>query len=200
MQTFTQTDAGATTHEFNVPGNYFVLLACTNVMNVRFYKAGRQLDLATITGLLAGVEATLGVWDPKAPNFAFDKVAVDTTAADTFTIGIGNGQVRYNRSQGSASITSITNQTSGDTNTNKTATNASAQLIAANAARRYLLVQNKDATGRIWLNFGAGAATQANGIKLEPGETYEREFAVPTQAIQAIGDAASNANIVVVEG
>lgn len=89
--------------------------------------------------------------------------------------------------------------TTGDANTAKTVTNASAQLMAANTARKYLAIQNKDAAGTVWVNFGAGAATQANGFMLGPGESYEREVAVSTLAIQAIGDAASNGNVVVIE-
>lgn len=86
------------------------------------------------------------------------------------------------------------------TNTQKTVTNVTGQLIAGNTARNYLLVQNKDATANLYLNFGAGAATVANGVKIPPGGNFELNSNLSTDAIQAIGDTASNANIVVVEG
>lgn len=83
-------------------------------------------------------------------------------------------------------------------NTQKTVTNASASLVAANAAREYLLIQNKDASGNIYINFGA-AATVANGVLIPPKSTFILDSNILTAQIFAIGDIASNANIVVVE-
>lgn len=75
---------------------------------------------------------------------------------------------------------------------------ASAEALAANTARKYLLIQNKHATGVIYANFGA-AATTANGIKIGPGENFPFEWNAPTNAIHLIGDVA-NADVVIVEG
>ncbi len=85
------------------------------------------------------------------------------------------------------------------TNTGVTVTNASQQFLAANASRKYLLIQNKDATGTIYVNFGA-AATVANGVRLTPGAVYEMTGMPPNNSINIIGDIASNANVVLVEG
>lgn len=199
MQTYSQTFAGATTWVLNVPGKYFTTLACNSAVNVRFFKGGKQLDLGQITGLLAGLEVTLG--ELNDPAAAFDRVEIDVTAADTVQVGIGNGQARYNRS--ASSVTVVTNkqpQSGAFANTAKTVTNASAQLVAANSSRQYLLIQNKDTAGSVYVNFGAGAATTANGVKIEPGGSYEMAATQSTQALQAIGDIASNANVLVVEG
>lgn len=199
MQTFTQTFAGATTWTLNVPGKYFTTLACGSTINVRFYKGGAKLDLGDITALLAGLEVGPmgGINDP----MAFDRVEIDVQAGDTVQVGIGNGQTRYNRANASVVVTSNKNpQTAAFANTQKTVTNASAQIVAANATRQYLLVQNKDAAGIVYLNFGAGAATAANGIKIAAGGVFEMAGVQSTQAIQAIGDIASNANVVLVEG
>lgn len=84
-------------------------------------------------------------------------------------------------------------------NTQKTVTNASASLLAANATRKYLLIQNKDASGDIYINFGA-AATTANGLKIAAGASYELNSTILTAGIFAIGTIASNPNIVVIEG
>lgn len=86
------------------------------------------------------------------------------------------------------------------TNAQRTVTNASATMIAANAARRYLLIQNNDATGNIFVRLDGGIATAATGIKIPPGGYYENFAPAPTGAIVAIGDIASNANVVTVEG
>lgn len=195
MQTFSQSFAGATTWTLNVPGKYFTTLACSNAINVRFYKGGKQLDLGTITGLLSGLEVTLGnIGDLEA---AFDRIEVDVTGADTVTIGIGNGQARYNRSQGSVAVTNVSGAM---TNAQATVTSTSATLKAANALRRYLLIQNNDASGDIFVRLDGTAATLTTGVKIPAGGSYELQGFVPTGLITAIGNIASNANVVVVEG
>ena len=77
---------------------------------------------------------------------------------------------------------------------------ASGQLLAANSARQYLMVQNQDAAATIWLRFGATAATKAAPcVKLGPGATWEWDSVGLTQAVQAIADIAT-ANVTVLEG
>lgn len=210
MQTFQQTFGSATTWELNVAGSYFSTLECSQTVNVRFYLGGKQLDLGEIKGLAAGLEVAFGV----GVN-SFDRVQIDVQAGDTVKVGIGNGQARYNR--GAANVTvmgtpsvTVANQPlvtvaqntqtrAAFANTAATVTTASAQLSAANAGRQYLLIQNKDTAGSIWINFGA-AATQANGVKIGPGGAWESGSVTPSNAVFAIGDLANNANVVVVEG
>jgi len=196
MQTYDLTFTGAGTVEMNVPGKYFALLACNNAVTVRFFLGGKRLDLGEISNVLSGLECTLGDIGDIAP--AFDRVQIQTAGADTVTIGIGNGQSRYNRG-GQSSVT-ITNVNGPFSQAVATVTTAAAALAAAAPTRRYLLVQNKDAAGSIWLNFGGAAATQANGIKIPPGGAYECQGFAPTGSISALGDIASNANIIVVQG
>lgn len=197
MQTFSQFFATATTWELNVGGNYFTTLDCSNTVNVRFFKGGKLLDLGEIKGLLSGLEVTLGNIG-EAP--AFDRVQVDVQAGDTVKIGIGNGQARYNRGQASVSILSAKQpQSALFNNQQKTVTNASAVLLAANANRQYLMVQNKDGGGSVFLSFGT-AATTANGVRVIPGGAFELVGTQTTQAIYAVGDIASNANVTTVEG
>jgi hypothetical protein len=195
MQTYTQTFAGTQTWTMNVPGKYFTTLLCTNPINVRFYKGGKQLDLGQVSGLLAGLEVTLGnLSDTEA---AFDRIEVDVTGADTVQIGIGNGQARYNRSQGSVAITNVNGAFA---NTQDTVTSASTTIVAANPLRRYLLIQNNDASGDIFVRLDGVAATLTTGVKIPAGGSYELQGYVPTGAVTAIGSIASNANILTVEG
>lgn len=196
MQTYSQTFAAPTTWELNVSGSYFTTLECESSVNVRFYKGGKLLDLGEIKGLMAGLDVTL----PAEGGAAFDRVQIDVQAGDTVKIGIGNGQARYNRGQ--ASVTVITNvqpKSALFDNQAKTVTNVSAVLLAANAARQYMLIQNKDAIGALYLSFGK-AATAANGVRIIPGGYFELVGTQCTQEIHAIGDIASNANVVTVEG
>jgi hypothetical protein len=76
-----------------------------------------------------------------------------------------------------------------------TATTTSAQLVPANAARKFIMVQNKDLTLDIYLGFGV-TATTANGFLLKAGATMTLDSAVCTNAINTICPAGSNANIV----
>lgn len=195
MQTFSQSFTSSTTWTLNVPGKYFTTLACSNPINVRFYKGGKQLDLGQISQLLAGLEVTLGnIGDTEA---AFDRIEIDVTGTDTVQVGIGNGQARYNRSQGSVAVTNVNG---AFTNINATVTNTSNMLRAANAARRYLLIQNNDTSGDIYVRLDGGTATTATGVKIAAGGSYELAGFVPTGGVTAIGSIASNANVVVVEG
>lgn len=101
---------------------------------------------------------------------------------------------------GSVPVSNLPANQGAFTNTAKTVTNASASLVAANAARRYLEIQNKDAAGSIFVNVAGAAATTANGRKIGPGESWALSVYMPTGEVFAIGDAGSNANIVVIEG
>lgn len=80
----------------------------------------------------------------------------------------------------------------------KTVTNASAQLLPANPNRKYLLIQNKDLAGIIYLNV-SGAATIANGLPLKPNDVYTFEGFQLYNEFRAIGDIANNPNILVIE-
>lgn len=86
------------------------------------------------------------------------------------------------------------------TSAGATVANASGQLLAANANRRYLEIQNNGAAGAIFVNVAGVAATVSNGRKIQPGESWVLRGYVPAAAVFAIGDAASNANVVVIEG
>lgn len=81
-----------------------------------------------------------------------------------------------------------------------TVTNASANILAAKANRRYLLIQNNDATGIVFINLAGGVAAAATGIKIGVGASIEIQGYVPNGVITAIGSIASNANVTVVEG
>lgn len=76
---------------------------------------------------------------------------------------------------------------------------ASAQLVAANTARKYLLIQNQDAANSIWIRFGAAATAGAGSIEIAAGAQYILDNRVSGQVVNAIALVA-NANITVVEG
>lgn len=81
----------------------------------------------------------------------------------------------------------------------KTVTSANTVMVATNANRKYLLIQNKDATGIIYITFSA-MSTIAGGIEIKPGGSFELNSNILTGAVNAIGSIASNNNVIVLEG
>ncbi len=73
-------------------------------------------------------------------------------------------------------------------------------MLAAKANRRYLLIQNNDPIGDIYVNLSGSAATATTGILIKAGESFELNGFCTTAAIQAIGTIASNSKVIVVEG
>ena len=130
----------------------------------------------------------------------FSRLRVSHASGSTQTVKliISKGK-RAGSAQVSGSIT-VAGQNGAFTNANKTVTNASGQLLAANASRRYLLIQNNDSAGDIYVRLDGATATTATGVKIAPGGSYEIQGYAPTGAITAIGSIASNANVVTVEG
>lgn len=126
------------------------------------------------------------------------RISHQDAAEQAVTLIVSKGK-KAGSAQVGGSIT-VAGQQGAFTSTQKTVTNASGQLAAAKAARRYLLVQNNDLTGIIYVNLSGAAATAANGIKVNPGGSIELQGYVPSGAITAIGSIASNANVVLVEG
>jgi hypothetical protein len=82
-----------------------------------------------------------------------------------------------------------------------TVLSASVLTVPANAARKYLMIQNNDAAGIIYIALdGDPAVTAANGFKVIAGGSIELAQFVPTGDITLIGSIASNANVILAEG
>lgn len=127
----------------------------------------------------------------------FTQLILNNSGASAITgvIAINDDDAIDNRIAGTVSI-------SGGTNLGNSApavTTASTVLIAANANRKYLLIQNNHGAGIIYLNFSA-PATVGNGLRVKPDGAYESTGqAVHLGAVNVIGDVANNA-VIVVEG
>ncbi len=82
--------------------------------------------------------------------------------------------------------------------TSVTVTNASSVIAAADTFGRNVFVQNNDATGIVYLNLSGTAVADGTMITLAAGGD---SITIPniTNAIEAIGSIASNANVVVIE-
>ena len=186
----TQISAGARL-EFYEPGDFFRLLDATFPVTITYYKKGQEIALAE------------GVGEGYAEKFdrqEFDRYTITSVNAQTiqFAARLGN-QINYDAPP--TGDVNILNKRGAMTQTVKTVTTTSAQMIAANPARSYLLIQNNSTTGDIYINVAGAAATVAGGVRIAAnGGSYELQDFNPTGAIFAIGTIASNANIIVLEG
>ena len=177
--------------EFYDPGDFFRLMQDGGAgMTVEYYSQGKKI--AEAIGVRSGyAEYFRGV--------AFDRIAITNNNASaqniTFVVRLGN-EVRYDSPPtGQVSIANgAFSQYVANVGT------SSFTLKPANTARGYFLVQNRDTLGNLYVSVDGSAATVAKGILLAPGESWELMGRCPNGAINAIGDIASNPNVIVVEG
>lgn len=182
---YTFTIASGNAQRMLIAGQYFKILSATGAVSV-------SSDFGKLDSLISGQ----GLENTAFPYLLFENVS---GASNTIRVLIGD-QNFIDGFTGNMSITDNKVAQSGSfANVQSTVTNASTQLVAANGARQYLLIQNKDNAGSIYINFGS-AATVANGVRVIPGGALELDAIVSTQAIFAISDIASNANVVTVQG
>lgn len=183
--------------EFHEQGDFFRILKASETVKVEFYARGKEIAEAEGVGAGYAEKFDLG---------QFDRIVInsDTDQTVQFVTRLGN-VVQYDAPPvGNVTIVGtqpveVTNTGGAFTQQQTTVTNASGQVFAANAARRYLLLQNNDPAGFVYVNLSGAAATVGNGIKIGPGESIELQGYAPTGAINAIGSIASNANLVAVE-
>lgn len=131
----------------------------------------------------------------------FDRIVITSASAQTVKIAVSSGEGGYDLPP-TGNVTVINKDALNGVfaNSQKTVTSASGLLVAANASRRYLEIQNNDATGSIYVRVDGNAATVSTGRLVKPGESWVISGYQPSGAVYAIGDALSNANVVVIEG
>lgn len=186
IETISAAFAAGETKTFNVSGEYFELTDA-NASGVTVLLTDRNGAVVTsIRNSGPGIYVKPG---------RYEIVQITSVAAQTIGWIVADGDAGTRRLSGVVSIADSINCSA----VQATVTNASAQVLAANTARRYLLIQNKDPVGRLWLQFGA-AANQAAGVLIVPGGNFEMVGKVSGQQIQLIGDLASNSKVTVVEG
>lgn len=201
------------TLEYFEPGDFFRIMESAGPLTLIFYRQGAEVARAE------------GVSEGYAERFrgeGFDRYRITsaTTQAIQFVSRLG-ADVAYDKPPTGAisgtvaldapTLAALETINVGNfpanpanqgtfTSAQKTVTSSSGQLLASNANRRYLMVQNNDATGIVYVNVAGAAATATNSVRLLPGAALEITGFVPSGAINAIGSIASNANVVAVEG
>lgn len=180
--------AGSLT-EFIERGDFFRLMESEGECTVYFYRAGREL--------FRSERVTGGYAEQFREEFDAIKIYTATAQELKFAMRLGN-IVSYDAPP--VGRVTLENMAGAYSQAAAEVTNASGQLLAANASRRYLLVQNNHATADLYVNLAGAAATTAAGVKIPAGGSLELAGYVPTAAITAIGSVASNTAVVVVEG
>lgn len=174
------------THVLRVAGEYFKVLQASGIVSVRS-TWGRLSDLVAGQGL-------------ENTPFEYLELINGTASPNTVKVLIGDRNFIDGMSGVLAVNDTVPARTAAFVSAAKTVTNASAQLVAANASREYLLIQNNHPSASVFINFGAAAAL-TGCVKIIPGGAFELgSGVVTTQQINAIGDVASNVNVVAVEG
>lgn len=117
----------------------------------------------------------------------------DNTQHTISTNSLGEVKVVKGSSPVDASITNFPATNGPLIDRSVAMTGVSLQLMAANAARRILIIQNDAATDAAF-RFGAGAAVLGGlgSFTLKPNQVRQFDSFCPTGAIQAIGTAAAN--------
>lgn len=191
------TMAAGEVREMACGGNYFELRTAAGSVSLI-----ELLDRSGgIVSLLTDAEQT----DYVRTSRNFEQLRITNGAtAQTIKFYYGEGDSGSNRFTGNVTGTvTVSNQpaTSGAiTQAAFNVTNVSTNMLAARANRRYLLVQNNDTTGIVYINLAGGVAAEATGIKIIAGASIEIQGYVTSSVIRAIGSIASNANVTVVEG
>lgn len=182
---YTVTIGAGSVHRHPSQGRYFKIISATGPVNVR-------TERFRLNALIAGQ----GMEDVP---YDYLEITDASGASNTITFVVGDTGF-IDGLQGSINVATQAPVQSGSfANSNNTVTSGGGVLVAANTARKYLLIQNNSTTGTIYVRFGS-AATVATGVVITPGGVYEMSDVQSTQAVYAIGDIASNANVTVVEG
>lgn len=178
--------------EFSGVGDFFRVLSATDTLTVWFYHRGKEISFADAVNI--------GYWEEFKNGLTFDKVAIQSTNAQTIQFATRlSSRVGYEKPP--VGNVAVTNTGGAFTQAAAaTVTTASTALLAANSVRRYLLIQNKDTGGDIYVTLDGSAATVAKGIKVPAGGSLELQGYVATGAVNAITASGSNANIISVEG
>lgn len=187
MKPYKTTIPAGGVEEFAVVGNYLRLKSAGVPVVFTVEETGESIELEE------GDAANLS-------DFKRVKVSHADVAAQSIIFYVGNGtSADSSKIGGSIAIASTPSPAVAFTQAAPGVGVASAELLPANADRRFLLVQNTSTGGQnVFLNL-AGAAATTGGVKLAPGASLVLDVATPSAAINAIADAAGAA-VAVVEG
>jgi len=156
MQTITESFTLGEAKRFYVPGRFFRLMESTATVTLLFYRNGSLVGSAFDVG--AGF-----AWEgANKTDELFDSISVTSSAAQSIKFAASNEPVSYDRSAGSVDINSIANR--GAVTQTALILSSEVQLLPANDARRFLMLQN---VGTLVITYTVNGAS-ANGSTAFP--------------------------------
>jgi len=188
MKQITLKIAAGSAEEIGVVGDY-----------VRIKTASVPVRIESESGQ---VDATIEEGDAlNLKPFTRLRVSHSDAAEQTLTLLIGNGtSADSSKVGGSLAVASMPATAEAMTQAAPVVGVASVQILAANPARRFLMVQNNDPAADVYVNVAGAAASAATGVKLAPGASVVLDVCTPSAAIFAIASAVMTGALVVVEG
>jgi hypothetical protein len=145
----------------------------------------RSLQIST-TGVLQTNATQSGTWNMRLQDGAGSAVNKgQSNMAGSLPVTIASDQTAIPIKPTNGTLTDRSGATSGTPST-------STQVAAANATRKYFILQNLDTTNAVWINFTTAAAATQPSIKLNPLDVFVMEAGfVSTEAINILSAVAS---------
>lgn len=182
-------------YDFAMLANRSQQIAVTGAI-VRVRSCTGKINIRIDGGPGANFSAGQGFKMPAGKTFR-DLTVTDASGAPNQGV-IFIGDASYDDTTFSGAV-QVTNTSGAFAQTKPAVTNASANLVAANANRRYLLIQNLDTVANVFVRLDGVAATLATGVQIPPGGSLELATFVTNTAVTAIADQPT-ADVRVVEG
>lgn len=189
MRPYAVTIPAGSVEEFAVVGDYIRLKTASVPVQFVIEETGESIELEQ------GDAANLS-------QFRRVKVSHGEAVDQSIVFYVGNGTSADSAKVGGAiDVASLPAGAVAMTQTANAVGVASAQLVAANASRRLLMIQNNDAAADVFLDVTGAAAVLNQGVKLGPGDSLTLDVWTPSAAVFAIASVATAAGaVVVVEG
>lgn len=164
--------------DFPVEGHYFELLATVNPVDVTLYGEG-DVVLASEKQITAGYYVDRRQMEP------FKRFEITTGGLEAVKWFVTDGT--GGQKTAPTTVSSIVPATGlAHTQTGVTVGAASTVVLAANANRKYLLIENQSTTDDVYIRTDGGVAVaDKTALKLQPGQVWEPPVA-PTGAVNAI--------------
>lgn len=96
------------------------------------------------------------------------------------------GEIESSNIAGLVSVDNLAADQGAFTQGRVSLTNANQPLLAANPARRFLMLQNNDAAAVMRFTLDGNPATASNGFRLQPGDSFDLQGYQATGAINAM--------------
>ncbi|WP_290874920.1 hypothetical protein [Aquabacterium sp.] len=183
--------------EFTDSFDFVRVMSAPQALDLEFHRDGREIDEAVAIGT---------GYSERFAKPCTKLALINGATAQTVTVATRLGAVVEFDKPPTGDVNVLTmpsvaviNQGAAGVNQfQSSVTTASGTMMNGTPTRKAFMIQNRSATGTIWVNLSGGTATQVAGIRIRPGETFNMDTRVPVGAITGIGDAA-NSDITIVE-